>query len=220
MSRPLDRNCRLPALGKLDTDAGEFWAENPMDMPRTGDNLSAYERNRVFLNVPGRGFVDVSFASQADIDSDSRSVVAADFDRDGAPDLLVGSVGGGPLRLFENRFPKTAHRVRLDLVGVTSNRAAIGTRVVAYCGGRQIVRDLFLPNGCMGQGPPEMILGLGDANNIDRLTVRWPTGKTEEFLDLPVDCVISIREGEKHFTVQKPAAASAVDKPVSRESEG
>jgi hypothetical protein len=52
------------------------------------------------------------------------------------------------------------------------------------------------------------------------LTVRWPTGKTEEFLNLPVDCQISIREGEKHFTVHKLAGPSTVEKPARRASKG
>jgi len=138
VSRPLDRNCRLPALGKIDHAAGEFWVENPFLMPRSGVNLSAFERNRLYLNHRGTKFLDASFASQADIDADSRSVVAADFDLDGAPDLLVGSVGGGPLRLFANRFPRTTHRVRIDLTGVESNRPAIGTRVIAHLGSHRL----------------------------------------------------------------------------------
>ena len=96
MSRPLDRTASLPELGKVDRENGEFWAGNAFTMIGEGNNLSAYERNRVFLNTgDGKEFLDASFASAADIDSDSRSAIVADFDRDGWPDLLVGSVGGG-----------------------------------------------------------------------------------------------------------------------------
>lgn len=208
VSRPFDRTCQLPALGEIDHKAGEFWVGNAFLMPQVGANLSAYERNRLFLNAGKQGFLDASFASGADIDADSRSVVAADFDGDDIPDLLVSSVGGGPLRLFRNRFPRTAHRVRLNLEGTTSNRKAIGTRVTAYGDGRQIIRDLFPPNGCMGQGPPQMILGLGKATTIDRLTIRWPTGRIQEFHNLPVDCRLFIREGEQSFRVEKLSASS------------
>ena len=130
-------------------------------LPATGQNLSAFERNRTFLNIDGDSFIDVSFASVADIDSDSRSVVAADFNRDGATDLLVGSVGGGPMRLFLNRYPNGNH-VSVRLVGTKSNRLGIGARLVAKAGSRQIVRDVFPPNGFMGQGPTETILGIGN----------------------------------------------------------
>ncbi len=193
VSQPLNRNCRIEALGDLDEELGEFWVENPFMMMGIRANLSSYERNRAFLNVDGESFIDMSFASAADIDSDSRSVIAADFNRDGATDLLVGSVGGGPLRLFMNRFPQQ-HSVRIALVGRESNRAAIGTRLVAHVGSRQIVRDVFPANGFMGQGPVEVILGLGTADRIDRLEVRWPSGKTQDLTDLPIARELMIDE--------------------------
>ena len=188
----------LPELGDIDRERGEFWVENPFLMPQAGHNLSAHERNRLFLNVAGKGFIDASRFSNADIDSDSRSVVAADFDHDGQTDLLVGNVGGGPLRLFLNRFSVPGNRrVLLDLVGTTSNRTAIGARVELQCAGQRIVRDRFAPNGFMGMGPPELLVGVGRAERIDRLTVRWPTGEIQEFTDLPVDTRLTIEEGRE-----------------------
>ena len=199
VSQPFDRACKLPARGALDTDAGEFWVENVFSMPQLGHNLSAYEQNRLFLNDGGRRFIDVSHASNANIDSDSRSVMIADFDRDHRPDLLVGSVGGGPLRLFLNQFPNSGHRIRVTLIGRESNRTGIGSRVTVECAGRRIVRDLFSPNGFMGQSPAELLIGVGDTTMIHRLTVRWPTGQSQQFENVPVDSVITIREGEKTF---------------------
>ena len=203
MSQPTNRSCFLPELGKVDREAGEFWVANPFFMPMQGKNLSAFERNRLYLNVLGKDFLDVSFASNADIDSDSRSVIAADFDRDGAPDLLVASVGGGPLRLFNNRCPQK-NRVRVELVGTKSNRSAIGSRVIAHYGGRKILRDLFAVNAFMGQAPPEMSLGLGDATKIDQLRVRWPTGKLQVFDNVPSGSHLKIVEGENKIQVVKP----------------
>ena len=117
MTQPLDRTARIKAVGAIDENAGEFWVENPFDITSSGYNLSAFERNRLYVNHDGRSFVDASYATGTDIDADSRSVVTADFDRDGAPDLLVASAGGGPLRLFRNDFPR-AGRVRIELEGV------------------------------------------------------------------------------------------------------
>ena len=69
MTRPLDRNARLPQLGKLDRQAGEFWVENPFEIIAGGMNLSAFERNRLYLNLDGLSFIDASFASSADTES-------------------------------------------------------------------------------------------------------------------------------------------------------
>jgi hypothetical protein len=196
VSQPHDRLSQLDAIGEIDEEAGEFWTKNPFQMPNERENLSSYERNRTFLNLDGKSFIDVSFASGADIDSDSRSVVAADFDRDGATDLLVGSVGGGSLRLFLNRFPK-ANYSRIRLEGSGSNRAGIGARLTATVGARKLVRDLFPQNGFMGQGPAEITLGLGDATAIDRLEVRWPSGKTQVYENLAANQYFLLKEERK-----------------------
>ena len=180
----MDRGGRLPVLGQLDHEAGEFWVENPFLMPKRGDNLSGYEHNCLFLNTsqPGNpSFLDASFASAADLDSDSRSAIAADFDRDGDLDLLVGSVGGGPLRLFENRMAQ-GQRLLLSLRGSSCNRSGIGCRI-------------FPASGFMGTGPIEQNIGLGPATRITRLQVRWPDGTNQEFHDLPVDRRHQVTQG-------------------------
>jgi hypothetical protein len=196
VSQPHNRLSQLEAIGEIDEEAGEFWTKNPFQMPNERENLSSFERNRTFLNLDGNSFIDVSFASGADIDSDSRSVVAADFNRDGATDLLVGSVGGGSLRLFLNRFPK-ANFSRIRLEGSGSNRAGIGARLTATVEGQKLIRDLFPQNGFMGQGPAEIILGLGDAKAIDRLEVRWPSGKTQIYKNLAVNRYFLLKEDPK-----------------------
>lgn len=202
MSQPLDRRYKMPALGEVDEDRGEFWVENPFDIPSAGENLSAYETNRLYTNLDGQAFIDVSFTSGVDLDSDSRSVICADFNNDGAEDMLVCSVGGGPLRLFINQFPNRGHRLKVDLIGVDSNVAAIGSRVTVHCGDRRIVRDCFPTNGFMGQSPPELLIGLGDSDHVDRLEVRWPTGKVQFFEGLSADSRITITENEPELSLE------------------
>lgn len=199
VSQPLDRTSQTEQLGEVDTAAGEFWVRSPFQMRQLGHNLSAFEANRLFMNVDGERFLDASFASQANLDSDSRSVIVGDMDVDGRIDLLVGSVGGGPLRMFLNRIPVEHHKVRIELQGTDSNRTAIGARVVLQCGTKVITRDLFPANGFMGQSPAELLVGVGSATSIDRLTIRWPNGKLQELEDLPVDQVLRFVEGKEGF---------------------
>ncbi len=202
MTQPFDRNHKIDALGPLDAEAGEFWVDNPFRMVREGYNLSAYERNKFFLNADGKQFLDASFASAADLESDSRSVVVADFDADHAPDLLVSNVGGVPLRMFKNQFPKDTHRVQVRLVGRESNRFGIGARVTALCGERTVVRDAFPANGLMGQSPIDLLIGTNDAVVLTTLTVRWPTGKTQSWTDVKSDCLVTIHEGQAELEIE------------------
>ena len=194
MTQPFDRLSEIKPQGDLDVEAGELWVSNPWKLMSEGVNLSAYERNRFFLNREGQDFIDLSHQSGADIDSDSRSAIAADFDRDGDLDLLVASVGGGPLRLFMNQFPSQSHSVRILLEGGKSNRQGVGARLQVEVGERRIVRDVFPSNSLMGQHPVETVIGVGAAERIDRLRVRWPSGHTQSFQDVPVGGVLKIRE--------------------------
>lgn len=216
MSQPLDRTCKLSPLGQLDESAGEFWS-HPFDMARQGDNLSAYERNKLFLNSGAGGFVDASFASGADLDSDSRSVMVADFDGDLAPDLLVGSVGGGPLRLFRNRMHQ-ANRVAIRLRGVRSNRQGIGARVTVVTDNKRMIRDMFPANGFMGQSPPVLYVGLGTATTIKHLRVDWPSGEHQEYRDVPANASLTViesdgSEGSGELIVQRANTGSSDRQP-------
>ena len=193
MTQPTDRMAQLPEIGDVDKEEGEFWVANPLMIPEMGENLSAYERNKLFVNVDGKKFIDGSFASSTDIDSDSRSVVACDIDRDGAQDLLVASAGGGALRVFSNQLEQN-NRVEIWLKGVKSNRQGIGSRITAHCGDKQFVRDLFPANGFMGMGPAVAWMGVGDAEKIDKLTIRWPTGEVQELSGVGVNQSVRITE--------------------------
>jgi hypothetical protein len=196
VSQPSQRGARITAPGKLDESLGEFWVENPWEIITKGHNLSAYERDRLFLNVSGRDFADVSGLSGADSDGDGRSVVAADFRNDGRLDLLVRQVGGGPLRLYENQFPPR-HYLEISLRGTKSNRLGIGSRLTLQAGGRTQVREVYPINSFRSQGPTRAHFGLGDATSVDRLSIRWPSGEEQELTALGVDRHIVVEEGRK-----------------------
>src|SRR5262249_57454850 len=134
---------------------------------------SSYERKRVFLNVQGQDFVDVSYLTGSDSDGDGRSVVAADFRNTGQLDLVVRQVGGGAVLLFENDFPRR-HYLTVSLRGRASNRAGIGSRLEATVAGRTLIRELYPANGYRAQMPASVHFGLGSADPVERLTIRSP----------------------------------------------
>lgn len=213
MTQPLNRNAKIPAIGGVAEDEGEFWVDNPFLMPVMGENLSAYEKNRVYLNNHGENFIEASSLSTADIDSDSRGVMPGDFDRDGKPDVLVSSIGGGPLRLFLNRFEDDNARITLALQGTQSNSRGIGARIIIEAGGQKLYRDLFPHNGFMGMEPPEQVIGLGKVEKIDRMEIRWPSGKVSEFVDVPVNRRITAVEGDAQPRVEPYAPTDAASTP-------
>jgi hypothetical protein len=209
VSQPSDRAARIPAPGKVDSSLGEFWVENPWDIAKSGHNLSSYERKRLFLNVPAaasdssagspfgiRDFLDVSFLSGADNDGDGRCVIAGDLRNNGRLDLVVRQSGGGPLFIYENDFPQR-HYLKVSLRGTKSNRLGIGARLVATVKGQKLVREQFPLNSFRSQMPNIVHFGLGDATQVDRLVIQWPSGARQELTNLAGDRHILVEEGKE-----------------------
>jgi len=196
VSQPWHRGACCPLPGKLDSSLNEFWSENPWDIITQGHNLSAYERKRAFLNVRGRGFLDISALTGADGDGDGRCAVAGDFRNNGQLDLVLRQSGGGPLLLYENRFPRR-HYLEVSLRGRSSNRLGIGARLTAVAGGQTLVRELYPLNSFRSQMPSMVHFGLAEATRVERLTIRWPSGREQHLTDLAADRHIRVDEAKE-----------------------
>jgi hypothetical protein len=195
VSQPCNRTAEVPRPGELDKSLREFWVSNPWQIVDEGHNLSAFERKRAFLNVKGKDFLDISHLTGADNDGDGRCVVAADFRNVGMMDLIVRNAGGGALLLYENRLPRK-HYLKVTLRGDKSNRQGVGARAVALVKGQQIVRELFPASSYRSQAPNILHFGLGEAKTVDRLVIRWPSGKVQVLRDLAADRHIVVDEGK------------------------
>jgi hypothetical protein len=196
VSQPKNRSAKIKAPGPLDKKLREFWAETPWDIVQEGHNLSAYERKRSWINLAGKGFLDISYLSGADNNGDGRCVIGCDFRNNGQMDLVVRQVGGGAFLLYENRFPER-HYLELSLRGTKSNRLGIGARLIAEVAGRQIVRELFPHNTFGSQAPCRAHFGLADDSKVDRLTIRWPSGAQQVLRDVAADRHIVVEEGKE-----------------------
>jgi hypothetical protein len=196
VTQPSDRASIVKAPGKIDSGLDEFWVENPWDIVPAGLNLSAFERHRTWMNIKGGNFIDLSYLTGADSDSDGRCVVAGDFRNNGRQELIVRQVGGGPLLLFENNFPQR-HWLEVSLRGRQSNRLGVGARLTATVNGEKRVREMFPINSYRSQMPNRVHFGLADATKVERLEIRWPSGKTQVLTDLKADAHIVVDEGKE-----------------------
>ncbi len=176
----------------MNEELGEFWLRNPWQ--QDDHNLSSFERNRLLLNAGSGRFLDISHLTSADVDSDSRGVVAGDFTGNGMPDLIVRSVGGGPLKVFQNRWPQKRW-LRVSLRGTKSNSLGLGAKLKFEVAGRTLWRELYPHCSYQSQLASEVHVGLGDAVRIDALTIYWPSGTVQELKHIPADQHIEITEG-------------------------
>lgn len=134
----------------------------------------------------------------------STSVVFSDFDHDGYIDLYSGTQSGSRPDGFFHNNGGSNHWLGLRLTGTTSNRSAIGARIVAYVGEEVIMRDVTGSTGLYSQGSLAQIIGLGDITENILVEVHWPSGIVQEFPNLQVDQYHQLTESSTftHGTIQ------------------
>jgi VCBS repeat protein/PPIC-type peptidyl-prolyl cis-trans isomerase-like protein/ASPIC/UnbV protein len=154
--------------------------------------------HELLLNMAGKSFVNATAVSGTGELHKGHGIAFADLDRDGDEDI-VAEVGGAvpadrhPLRLFENPGNRNDW-INVRLVGVKSNRAAIGARVALTVGGREIHRTVS-SGGSFGANPMEMHIGLGPAARIEKLDVWWPaTNARQTFRGVAKNQFIEVTE--------------------------
>jgi hypothetical protein len=150
------------------------------------------------MNIQGRNFIDLSFLTGTDSKGDGRCAVAGDFRNNGRQELIVRQVGGGSLLFFENNFPQR-HYLEVSLRGRQSNRLGVGARLTATVKGRDkpLVREMFPINSYRSQAPNRVHFGLADADQVERLEIRWPSGKTQILTDVNADAHVVVDEGKE-----------------------
>lgn len=168
----------------------------------TGDpGLGTLIPNRLFKNVAGKRFAEITAASRTGHLQKGHSVAFGDWDRNGAVDIFIelgGAVKGDSYHnvLFQNPG-RTNNWLSVKLVGEESNRAAIGARITVETGGDNPLRvHRHVSSGSsFGANPLEQHVGLGKADRVARLEVYWPTSDTKQvFHDVPINQSIVVTE--------------------------
>ena len=138
-------------------------------------------------------FENRSAASGTNGALDARGLAVFDYDGDGRLDLLVANWNGPPY-LYRNETDVEGW-LMIDLVGTTSNRNAFGATVSVTAGGRTLYRH---HDGAdfLGQSIKPLHVGLGAAEVVERIVVRWPSGIEEVVEGIAVNQRIRIVEGQ------------------------
>ena len=184
---------RSPAARVRSAPYDDAW--RAMNQLLVRESIASRQRN-VFLRNDGRGgFDDVSGALGLDLDQDGRSFAVLDVDRDGDPDLAVMAARQAPqLRIFRNDFQPRGAALAIRLVGAESNRDAIGARVVVETDALRRVKIVQAGSGFLSQHSKELLFGLGPSRRVQKLTVVWPSGRTQVFTDVALNSRLRLVE--------------------------
>jgi hypothetical protein len=165
--------------------------------PDKDDVESLYSPRVVLRNLGDSRFADVSGRLGPGVAErrSSRGSAYADYDNDGDVDVLVLNVNDPP-SLLRNDGGNANRWITLKLVGTRSNRSAIGARVRVVTGAHSQVDEVHSGGSVMSQSDLRLHFGLGAAETVDRIEVRWPTtGEVETFTGIEANQIVTIEEG-------------------------
>lgn len=125
-----------------------------------------------------------------------RAGAAADFNNDGKMDLIVLPISGTPV-LLRNDTANQNHWIGFQLHGTRSNRDGIGAKVSLQACGQKQFEEMRNGGSYVSHNDSRLHFGLGGCTNIDRLTVRWPSGTLQEVASPRPDKYVLIEEPGK-----------------------
>src|SRR6266478_5814525 len=165
----------------------------------TGHDVGQTYKNPriVYRNMGNNQFKDVSAVMGPGISEhfSSRGAAFGDYDNDGDVDVLVLNMNDLP-SLLRNDGGNKQNWIKIKLVGTKCNRTAIGARVRVVTGDHAQIDEVHSGSSVMSQGDLRLHFGLGRAQAVDLIEVKWPTTqKIERFTQVKANQIFTIREG-------------------------
>ncbi|MGH9747986.1 MAG: FG-GAP-like repeat-containing protein [Candidatus Acidiferrales bacterium] len=157
-----------------------------IDLVAVGDTFSGEGRIVLLRNEGPAGFRDVTAETGLDkvVLHDPRGVIAFDFDGDGAVDLLITQNNLPPV-LLKNTGGNRYNWLRLAFKGEHDNKTGIGTKVDLSAGALQQKWEITGASGYLGQGPTDIVAGLGFEREAEVVRLLWPTGVLQDEMQIP-----------------------------------
>ena len=158
---------------------------------------SDYEEPRILYHNNGNGkFEDISANAGPGITaaSSGRGLAVGDLWNDGRLSAVVSNMNA-PVSLLVNQVKSGNHWIAFRTIGTKSNRDGIGARIRVKAGDRILVDEVRSGSSYDSHNDMRVHFGLGKAEKVDWVEVRWPSGLTEKFSSLKIDTVQNLKEG-------------------------
>ncbi len=130
----------------------------------------------------------------------ARGLATGDLDGDGRPEVVIVNMNEKPT-LLKNLGPRQ-NAIAIRLAGTRSNRSAIGALCSVEAGGRRQVAEVVSGGSYFSQNSLTLHFGLGKAERVDRIEVRWPMGETQAWTGVAANRTIGLTEGSQTIAGQ------------------
>lgn len=201
-----DGTFRLMDGGRATTDGSSSYTvtfgdlDNDADLDLVVGNWGG--ASEIYLNSGLGHFDQLSSAAFKRSIQYASSMALGDYDSDGDLDILIGNWPNQPGEgeenvLLENRLA-SGNWLKVALEGATSNRSAIGARVLVETtsvdGTRQQLREVTTHSGWRSQSELVQHFGLGSATAVSKVVINWPSGRTQTIVQPPINEQLEVRE--------------------------
>lgn len=153
------------------------------------------QRPHLFRNRGGGAFDEIGSSVGLDMLLPGRGLAAGDLDLDGDLDLFLASNNGPAVVLRNEGGNRAGHWLQVRLRGIESNADGVGTRLELTVGGRVLIREATAGDSYLSQSSSYVHFGLGGNVRVERLRLRWPSGRVDDLRNLPADRFLLVKEG-------------------------
>ncbi len=188
--------------GWLDLVAANGEVKVIPELEARGDPHPLHQTNQLFRNLgPAAAGGAVRFEEWTaragevfKLSEVSRGVAIGDVDNDGDSDVLLLN-NNGPARLLINGVGQDSHWLGLRLVGGEPARDRLGAWVeIVRPGKPSLWRRVATGGSFLSASDPRVLVGLGGARDVERVVVRWPGGRVEQW-QVEAGRYTTLREG-------------------------
>lgn len=156
-------------------------------------SLAGHQNKRVWLNDGAGRFNEVALNIGITTTLDGRAVALADLWNRGVLDVVMASQNGPPV-VYRNSAAASGHWIDVELTGVRSNRSAVGAEVRVFWENKIQLQAVSGGIGFASQNQRRLHFGFGTAGSIEKLEIRWPSGKIQVITSPKLDQVLKVTE--------------------------